>query len=129
MAASVSIHDIEGDGPLLPILDGPGEVRAVIWPGMGATHRSIHRYRIEPGAGTIPLQHPGEAVFFVREGEGEVEEPDSGDVHPLRASEIVHVGPGTRYRFRCTGPVPLVLLGGPAPPDPAMYEHLRVEGA
>ena len=129
MAARVSIHDIEGDGPLLPILDGPGEVRAVIWPGMGAAHRSIHRYRIEPGGATIPLRHPGEAVFFVHAGEGEVEDPDSGDVHPLRVSEIVHVDAGTRYRFRCTGAEPLILLGGPAPPDPAMYEDSRAEGA
>jgi mannose-6-phosphate isomerase-like protein (cupin superfamily) len=129
MDGAVSIHDIEGDGPLLPLLDGPGEVRAVIWPGMGAAHRSIHRYRIEPGTATVPLSHPGEAVFFVHAGLGVVEDAGSGETQAIRPSEIVHVDGGTAYRFRCPGPEPLVLLGGPAPPDPALYEHLDVEGA
>jgi len=128
MGDAVSIHDVLGDGPRLRIVDGPGDVRAVVWPGMGAAHRSIHRYSLDPGAATVPLEHPGEAVFYVQAGTGEVEDLAAGVAQPVRCSEMVHVDAGTRYRFRCTGMEPLVLLGGPAPPDPNLYAHLGDKG-
>lgn len=108
--------------PELPIVEGAGRAVAVVWPGVGATMRSLHWIDLPSGAGTKAQRHPMEAVYYVKEGSGTVLEP-GGRGDPITEGSMIHVEPGTAYRFEA-GDHGLVLLGGPCPPDPALYAHL-----
>jgi mannose-6-phosphate isomerase-like protein (cupin superfamily) len=121
-AGELQVLDAES-GPELPIVEGAGSARAIVWPGTGARLRSMHRIRLEAGAGTVPLTHPSDAVYYVIAGAGSVEEP-GGDGRPLELGSMAHVDAGTTYRFRA-GDAGLDLIGGPAPADPALYAHLE----
>jgi quercetin dioxygenase-like cupin family protein len=110
-------------GPALDIVDGEGRAHAVIWPGMGAQLRSLHQIELAAGAGTIAMRHPSEAVYYVIEGSGEALDLDDGGAQPLRPGSMAHVDVGTAYRF-AAGAEGMSLIGGPSPPDPALYEGL-----
>jgi quercetin dioxygenase-like cupin family protein len=114
--------DRERDCPVLPLVEGGGEARAIVWPGMGARHRSMQVVDLATGARTVPLRHPGEAVWYVVRGSGVVAE-DGGGRHEIVTGSMVHVEPGDGYRFTA-GDEGLRLAGGPCPPDPALYDHL-----
>jgi mannose-6-phosphate isomerase-like protein (cupin superfamily) len=103
-----------GEDVALDIVEGAGTAHAIVWPGSGAADRAMHRIRLEPGASTVSLEHPGDAVYAVLHGEGLV-----GD-HALEAGSMVLVDGGTPYRF-VAGDAGLDLVGGPAPVDPALY--------
>ncbi len=121
--AGVQVLPLRGGGPSLPVLAGDGSARAVIWPGTGATERSVHLIRLAPSSGTVRLEHRAESVYYVLGGSGTV----AGDgpapaapLTPLTPGSMVHMGPGTGYRFSA-GPSGLEIFGGPCPPDPALY--------
>ena len=122
--AEIQVLSAEG-GPELPIVEGEGSARAIVWPGMGALHRSMHRIRLEAGSATVALTHPADAVYYVIAGEGAVTGP--GGDEPLVVGSMVHVDAGTGYAFRA-GDGGMDLIGGPCPADPALYVHLA-EGA
>jgi quercetin dioxygenase-like cupin family protein len=107
-------------GPLLPIVEGDGAARAIVWPGVGATLRSMHRIALAAGSRTIELRHPMEAVYYVMQGDGAVRDPDDGGEEPLIEGSMIHIEPGTAYRFEAGGSG-MLLLGGPCPADPALY--------
>jgi quercetin dioxygenase-like cupin family protein len=109
--------------PALPLVDGEGVARAVIWPGMGAELRSMHRIRLAPGARTIPLRHPMEAVYYVMRGAGAVSDPDDPHPRPLIEGAMVHVEPGTAYVLQA-GAQGIEILGGPCPADARLYAGL-----
>jgi mannose-6-phosphate isomerase-like protein (cupin superfamily) len=111
------------DGLPLPLVDGPdGDVRAVIWPGMGARHRSMHHVRLPAGARTVPHQHAGaEAVYYIVRGRGAVEDLDQGRQHAVGAGAFVLITPRSRYRITAAHDSELVCVGGPCPPDPGLY--------
>ena len=111
------------DGPALDIVQGEGRAHAVIWPGMGARLRSIHMIELGPGAATIALRHPSEAVYYVIDGTGEVIDMGDGETQPLRPGSMAHIEVETTYRFGA-GQAGLSLVGGPSPPDPALYEEV-----
>ena len=121
----VVVLDAEDEAacPRLPIVDGDGEARAIVWPGMGARHRSMHRVRLGAGARTVTLRHSGEAVWYVVEGDGSVTDEDSGESQKIITGSMVHIGPGDGYRL-VAGDGEMRLAGGPCPPDPALYAHL-----
>lgn len=108
-------------GPALELVEGEGHAHAVIWPGTGARLRSIHRIELAAGSRTIPMRHPSDAVYYVMEGSGEVLDLDEGVSQSLRPGSMAHVDRGTNYRFGA-GDAGLSLVGGPSPPDPALYE-------
>lgn len=116
----MQVLPLRGSGPLLPIIDGEGSARAVIWPGCGAAERSVHMVRLAPLSGTVRLEHLTESVYYVLAGSGTV----AGDVTPegrqLTQGSMVHVSPVTGYRF-IAGTHGLEIFGGPCPPDPALY--------
>jgi mannose-6-phosphate isomerase-like protein (cupin superfamily) len=114
----------EGDhGPLLPIVE-EGSARAIVWPGIGATHRSMHRIELAAASRTTTLRHPTEAVYYVIRGDGAVHDPDDGsDGQRLVEGSMIHVEPGTAYRFEA-GEAGILLLGGPCPADPTLYEQI-----
>jgi mannose-6-phosphate isomerase-like protein (cupin superfamily) len=110
----------EEDGPELDIVEGSGSARAILWPGTGAQLRAMHRIRLDAGAATVALAHPGEAVYAVLAGDGKVSDDDAGTVEPLETGSMVHVDAGTTYRL-VAGDGGLDLVGGPAPADHSLY--------
>ena len=109
------------EGPELAIVEGPGRAHAVVWPGMGAQLRSMHRIELSAGARTIELRHPGEAVYYVISGGGNAIDVDSDQRHSLRPGAMAHIDGDTGYVLSA-GEEGLLLVGGPAPPDPRLYE-------
>lgn len=105
------------DGVAIP---GPGDVRALVWPGMGARHRSLHRVRLRPGASTDLWCHPGEAVYYVLAGSGWFDGGPEDGRRPVRPGLMVHVGAALPYLIVARDE--LVCIGGPCPPDPALYD-------
>jgi quercetin dioxygenase-like cupin family protein len=124
MAAVAEIQIVDLDqGPELAILEGAGRANAVIWPGMGAELRTIHRIELAAGARTIPLCHPSDAVYYVIEGAGRAIDVSTDAGQPLRPGSMAHVDAGTRYVFVASEDG-LSLVGGPSPADPGLYEGL-----
>jgi quercetin dioxygenase-like cupin family protein len=119
--AGVQVFPLRGAGPSLPVLAGGGSARAVIWPGIGAAARSVHLIQLAPSSGTVRLEHPAESVYYVLDGSGTVAGDGPAPATPLVPGSMVHVGPGTGYRFGA-GPAGLEIFGGPCPPDPALYD-------
>ncbi len=107
-------------GPQLRLVDGGGSAWAVLWPGMGARHRSFHRITLAPHARTVEQCHPMEAVYYVNAGTAVVTDAGDGSRHKVGEGAMVHVEPGTSYTFEA-GPQGGELLGGPCPPDPLLY--------
>jgi quercetin dioxygenase-like cupin family protein len=118
--AGVQVLPLRGAGPSLPVLAGGGSARAVIWPGIGAAERSVHLIRLAPSSQTVRLEHPAESVYYVLHGTGSVAGDAPAAATPLVPGSMVHLGPGTGYRFGA-GPGGLEFFGGPCPPDPALY--------
>jgi len=119
----VRVLDAGDACPALPLVDGDGVARAVVWPGVGAQLRSMHRIRLAPGARTVPLRHPTEAVYYVISGAGMVQDPEDPTSRPLAEGAMVHVEPGTAYVL-AAGREGIEILGGPCPADPALYAGL-----
>lgn len=112
--------------PSLPIIDGAGEATAIVWPGVGAHLRSIHRISLSAGSRTTRLQHPMEAVYYVMNGNATASDQNSSRTAQLVTGSMVLVDPGTPYIF-VAGDGGVELVGGPCPADPAMYRHLEEE--
>lgn len=119
----VAVLDADERCPRLPLVDGGGEAYAVVWPGMGAAMRSMHRISLSAGAATRAQRHPMEAVYSVIGGGGAVRDPDTGAGEALVDGAMFHVDPGTAYVVEA-GPAGIELVGGPCPADPALYRHL-----
>jgi mannose-6-phosphate isomerase-like protein (cupin superfamily) len=115
----VEILDAEGGGPELAITPDGGSATAVVWPGMGARQRSLHRISLPPTASTVELRHLSEAVYYVVDGIGQVAD-GHGMSQSIEPGSMVHVEANTSYMFRA-GNEPLELVGGPSPPDPTLY--------
>jgi quercetin dioxygenase-like cupin family protein len=111
------------EGPTLPIVEGAGVARAVVWPGMGAESRTLHRITLEAGSRTISMCHPGEAVYFVREGVATVVDADTPHPHIVESGSMFFVEPDTTYAVLASSER-VELIGGPSPPDPALYQDV-----
>ncbi len=109
--------------PELPLVVGKGRAVALIWPGSGATSRTMHHVTLEDGGATILQRHDGEAVYYVKSGTGVVIDPDAASRDPLVEGNMVFIEAGTAYRFEADTSG-MVLLGGPCPADLALYSHL-----
>jgi mannose-6-phosphate isomerase-like protein (cupin superfamily) len=112
----------------LPLIEGGGEVRAVVWPGMQARHRSMHYILLPAEMRTIPQRHAtSEAVYYVIRGEGIIEDLDAGSVHPVHAGSVVLITPGSTYRIAAAARSDITCVGGPCPPDAALYPGASAE--
>lgn len=108
---------------MLPIVNGEGTARALVWPGIGARSRSMHWITLQPSARTIPLVHPMEAVYYVLSGTASLLDHDAGTAHEAVIGSMIFVEPRTTYVIAAEGET-VELLGGPCPPDPELYRHL-----
>jgi quercetin dioxygenase-like cupin family protein len=121
MTAGGEIRVLRVDRDAVP-LGGRGDVVAIVWPGMGARHRTMHCVRLADGETSDEWRHPGEAVYYVLRGSGWVEDRALGVRHEVRAGLIAHVDAGTPYVLRAREA--LVCVGGPCPPDPSLYARV-----
>ena len=110
--------------PELPIVESGGRALAVVWPGVGALHRSMHLVRLDRGGRTKPLSHPSDAVYHLCEGSATAVDGGSGESFEIGVGAMLHIDAGTTYRIDA-GPAGALLIGGPCPPDPALYQHLE----
>jgi mannose-6-phosphate isomerase-like protein (cupin superfamily) len=94
----VAVHRSDDGRRPLPIVADRGRAWAVIWPGMGAQCRSLHRISLSPRGGTVPLRHPSEAVYYVLAGHGAARGSD-GSAHRIAEGSMIHIAPQTEYRF------------------------------
>ena len=111
-------------GPALSIVDGEGSAWPIVWPGVGAAFRTMHRIELAGGSRTIAMRHAAEAAYYVIRGDGLVRDPDNGGGEPLVEGSMIFVEPGTAYVIEAGGGG-LLLLGGPCPADPALYPSTR----
>jgi hypothetical protein len=119
----VAVLDADERCPRLPLVAGRGEAYAVVWPGVGAEMRAMHRISLGAGSATVAQRHPMEAVYAVIGGGGTVRDPDTGAAEALTDGAMFHVDPGTAYVVEA-GPSGIELVGGPCPADPALYRTL-----
>ncbi len=110
--------------PELTIVENGGKALAVVWPGVGALHRSMHMVRLDGDGRTKPLSHPSDAVYHLCEGSATAVNGDSGESFEIGVGAMLHIDAGTTYRIDA-GPAGALLIGGPCPPDPAQYQHLE----
>ncbi len=109
--------------PELPIVkEKGGRAWAVVWPGVDAYLRSMHRISLLPGGRTVTLEHPTEAVYYIMSGTATVR-GTSDDQQILTTGAMTHISPGTPYWLE-TGETGAEIVGGPCPADPTMYTHL-----
>src|SRR5215471_18214732 len=97
--AAVQVLPLNGAGPSLPVLEGAGSARAVIWPGTGATERSVHLIQLGPLSGTVRLEHLAESVYYVLDGSGPVAAgfgSSAGRARTTRPSTLALVVRGVR---------------------------------
>ena len=106
--------------PGLALVEGAGAAHAIVWPGVGAKLRSMHRITLGSRSRTVGQSHSMEAVYYVIAGSGSVAAPSCGAGQPLVVGSMVHVEPGTAYQFKADASG-LELVGGPCPADPALY--------
>jgi len=119
-AAGTRVITSQDWGRDLGIVRGTGSCTPLIWPGVGARHRSMHLLRLGPASSTIRMRHPSEAAYYVIDGRAQVEDHDEGTAQPLVTGSMFHIGAGTAYAITAAGEW-VTIIGGPCPPDPAMY--------
>jgi mannose-6-phosphate isomerase-like protein (cupin superfamily) len=107
-------------GPALPIVEGEGSATPIVWPGVGAAFRTMHRIELAGSSRTLPLKHDMEAAYYVIRGDGAVRDADEDSSEPLVEGSMIFVEPGTTYLIEA-GSAGILLIGGPCPADPALY--------
>ncbi len=109
------------DAVPVPLVPASGSAVALIWPGMGAHYRSMHRIVLEPGASSVLLRHESDAVYYVVRGAAEFVDCDTGQATPCDTGSAVHIDAGTGYVFRATSG-PSTVVGGACPADLRLYQ-------
>lgn len=117
--ASTGVRVVSSDqwGPDLGLVHHGGW-REIVGAGLDARCRGLYDICLDAGGTTVPLAHPGEAVYYVDQGTVTVTERTAtgGIRHPLAAGAMIHVRPGSTYTICSEGGARLV--GGPSPLDP-----------
>ncbi len=112
--------------PEIPIVDGHGNAKVVVWPGMGARHRTFQVINLGENSKTIQFCHPvSDAAYYVIKGQGTVLDLSTGQSQELGEGGMVHIDAKDRYQF-VAGAAGMELLGGPCPADASFYATLKV---
>jgi hypothetical protein len=108
----------------IPIIDGIGNAKVVIWPGMGAHYRTFQIIELGENSKTIRLCHPAsDAAYYVLKGQGRVLDISTGQSQELGEGGMVHIDANDRYQFVASDSG-MSLLGGPCPADASLYAGL-----
>jgi mannose-6-phosphate isomerase-like protein (cupin superfamily) len=121
----VRVIDSALPSPHLPIVEGSGTAKAVLWPGNGALTRTFQVIDLDAGDRTVALKHPFDAVYYVAGGTASVVDAVTGQSQSLIEGAMVHIDAGDAYRLVNAGADACRIIGGPCPPDPALYAHLQ----
>lgn len=117
------IDTTSGRSPTIPIVEGAGSARVLLWPGNGAKYRTLQLIDLQTGDRTVDLSHATDAVFYVMKGAGTVIDARSKSSSELTEGAMVHIDAGDRYRFESNPG--MILLGGPCPADEELYQALQ----
>lgn len=122
------IRILRADREFVPLPGAAGEEsRAIVWPGMGARAGTIHFTTVQPGHSTQPRRFPNsELSFYAMQGRGKITDLDLFSEHPFDTMDMAHVLPGVLHQVANRGTDPLIIIGGPCPPEPALYENANV---
>lgn len=121
---AVRVIDSASGCPEIPLVEGEGNAKVVIWPGSGAEFRTFQVISLGERAQTVRLSHPSDAVYYVVEGSGCVMGEEAPGEARLVEGAMVHIDAGDFYRFRADESG-LILLGGPCPADPSLYSSIE----
>ncbi|EKZ2232748.1 TPA: hypothetical protein ACWXBG_005142 [Klebsiella pneumoniae] len=124
--AQVKVVDSATDCPELDIVEGEGEVKVLFWPGNGAFKRSMHYHELSQGACLIELQHPSDCIYYVIKGTGTIDDALTGERQRLIEGSIVHIDKHECYRV-IAGDKGITFVGGPCPPDNALYAMIKTQ--
>jgi mannose-6-phosphate isomerase-like protein (cupin superfamily) len=116
----VRVIDSAVDCPEIPIVEGEGNAKLVLSRHNGASFRSFQLVSLEGGARTIELSHSSDCAYYVIEGEGSIVDATSLARFDLSEGHMVHIDVGDRYRIEA-GTAGIKVIGGPCPPDEALY--------
>jgi quercetin dioxygenase-like cupin family protein len=120
---SVRHLDSDNDGVPLPMI-GKG-ARLVVWPGVGAEIATMNMAVLEPGEENTPHAHEAsDDTIAILEGEGSIDDLDSGETHEFTTGDVVFVRAGVRHKVKADKDVRIVSAGGPCPPDYGMLRSL-----
>jgi mannose-6-phosphate isomerase-like protein (cupin superfamily) len=115
-----SVHSQE-----IPIVDGIGNAKVVVWPGTGARHRTFQVINLGENSKTVQLCHPeSDAAYYVLKGQGSVFDVGTGEAQELGEGGMVHIDAKDRYQFVASASG-MDLLGGPCPADISLYAGLK----
>lgn len=110
----------------IPIVEGDGNAKVVIWPGMGAQYRTFQVVTLGANSKTVQLCHPAsDAAYYVLKGQGRIVDLGTGETNDLSEGGMVHIDANDRYQF-VASPDGMRILGGPCPADPSLYVDLKV---
>ncbi|MCP3476739.1 cupin domain-containing protein [Bradyrhizobium sp. CCGUVB1N3] len=108
----------------IPIVEGVGNAKVVIWPGMGAFHRTFQLITLGEHSKTVQLCHPkSDAAYYVVTGQGVVIDIGTGATQELGEGGMVHIDANDRYQFVASSSG-MKILGGPCPADESLYAGL-----
>jgi mannose-6-phosphate isomerase-like protein (cupin superfamily) len=112
--------------PEIPIVEGVGNAKVVIWPGMGARYRTFQVINLGKNSKTIQLCHPeADAAYYVLKGQGSVLDVNTGQSQELGEGGMVHIDAKDHYQF-VASVSGMELLGGPCPADSSLYATLKI---
>ena len=124
LAKTARVVDSAHDCPEIPIIEGPGNARVVMWPGNDALFRTFQILTLEAGSRSKPLSHGSDAVYYVMSGAGSIADLESNEVSALVEGAMVHIDAGDRYQFDANNGERMKILGGPCPADETLYAGL-----
>ena len=122
--SQISVRRLDRDAEELPLVRGQGRASTLTGPRGAARERSLIYFDLASGGQSVDFRHPYEAVYYVVEGAGRVVDTDTGEAHAARGGVVIYLTADQGYRLEG----PAVFVGGPCPPDPALFETLRDKG-
>lgn len=122
---TVRVIDSAAETQEIALVEGDGNAKVVLWPGNGGQFRSFQLLTLGRGSQTIVMNHASDCVYYVIEGSGSVIDLGSEQVSPLAEGSMIHIDSGDSYRLRADSGDPMRVLGGPCPPDQALYAHMK----
>lgn len=123
MSETVRVIDSSVGCPEIPIVEGEGNAKVVVWPGSGSQYRTFQIITLGAEAKTIPLSHSTDAAYYVVQGSGSILDLVSGEGQDMAEGAMVHIDADDRYQFVAHADS-FKVLGGPCPADESLYESL-----
>ncbi len=120
---SIRILDVNKDYVEVPLLKSGKKAKAIVHPGMGAKYGALNYVVMEPGDENILHVHPNsDDVIYIIQGEGVVVDGD-GNESNFKQGDVIFIPAGTFHAVKARGSQTYIAVGGPQPPDLAMFNR------